>query len=77
MLRTGFRRAVLVSLFAVAALAAGRGSVAAYPSDDHDGDFSAPNWSYANPAAVVARDAASGPTPEPWFDAGEHTQGGR
>ena len=76
MLRVPFRRALLVSLFAVAALAIGRGSVGAYPSDDYTGDYSAPYWIYANPAAV-SRVAVAEPDPTPWLDAGEHVAGTR
>ena len=74
--RFPFRKAFLVSLVAVAALAAGRGSVGAYPSDDYTGDYSAPYWIYANPAAV-SRQVVADPVPEPWFDPRAQTAGTR
>jgi hypothetical protein len=74
--RSPFRKALLVPLVALAALAIGRGSVGAYPSDDYTGDYSAPYWAYANPAAV-SRQAAAEPEPTPWFDAGAHAAGAR
>jgi hypothetical protein len=68
MIRFLFRRTLLVATLAVAAQTAFHGSAGAYPGPDHDGDYSAPYWIYANPAAV-SRQVADGPTPEPWFEA--------
>jgi hypothetical protein len=76
MLRTPIRKALLVSLFAVAALAIGRGSVGAYPSDDYTGDYSEPWWIVANPAAV-SQSAVVQPQPSFRIDAGAQIAGAR
>ena len=66
MFRATVRRAVLVSLLAVAALAAVHGSAGAQPGPDDDPNYNHPMWIYANPAAVVR--AAPNPIPDPWSE---------
>jgi hypothetical protein len=70
------RKAFLVTVLAVAALAAVHGSAGAQPGPDDDPNYNHPMWIYANPANV-SRQAASDPEPTPWFDAGEQAAGTR
>ena len=59
--RATVRRAILVSLLAVAALAAVHGSAGAQPGPDDDPNYHDPMWIYANPAAVSAADTSAKP----------------